>query len=259
MSKKDTIFIQMASYRDPELPITLKDLIDNADYPENLVFGICRQYHPEDRFDLLEEYRAWEKQFKIIDVPYNETGGVCWARNKIQQLYNGEKYTLQLDSHHRFVRGWDTELIQMVKSLQKVGYKKPLLTAYLPSYTPSTDPIGRAQEPWKMAFDRFIPEGAVFFKPEAIDNYKERRLPVPGRFYSAHFAFTLGKFCKEVPHNPNYLFHGEEISIAARAYTWGYDIFHPHKLVAWHEYSRSYRKQVWGDDPDWNRKNLESH
>lgn len=259
MRSKNTIFIQIASYRDPELPTTVKNIIENAEYPENLVFGICRQYHLSDGFDTLEEYRGNNKQVKIIDVPYNETGGVCWARNQIQQLYNGEKYTLQLDSHHRFVEGWDTLLIKMLKDLQKAGHKKPLLTAYLPSYEPANDPQGRAQEPWKMAFDRFIPEGAIFFKPEGIQDWKTRELAVPGRFYSAHFAFTLGQFCKEVQHNPEYLFHGEEISIAARAYTWGYDLFYPHRMVAWHEYSRNYRKQVWGDDPEWSTKNFKSH
>jgi hypothetical protein len=39
------IFIQIASYRDPELTPTIKSCLENAKYPENLVFGICRQYH----------------------------------------------------------------------------------------------------------------------------------------------------------------------------------------------------------------------
>jgi hypothetical protein len=110
-----------------------------------------------------------------------------------------------------------------------------------------------------MDFDRFIPEGAIFFLPASIDNYKELTAPVPSRFYSAHFAFTTGDFVKEVPHDPNYYFHGEEISIAVRAYTWGYDLFHPHKVVVWHEYTRKGRKKQWDDDRAWVTKNVESH
>jgi hypothetical protein len=53
-----------------------------------------------------------------------------------------------------------------------------------------------------MAFDRFIPEGAVFFLPETIPNWTELTKPVPARFYSAHFCFTLGQFSKEVQHDP---------------------------------------------------------
>ena len=42
--KEETIFIQIASYRDPELPITLKSCIDNANNPENLkkVMGLMK-------------------------------------------------------------------------------------------------------------------------------------------------------------------------------------------------------------------------
>ena len=35
------IFIQIASYRDPELLFTIKDCINNANKPNNLVFAIA--------------------------------------------------------------------------------------------------------------------------------------------------------------------------------------------------------------------------
>jgi len=212
------IFIQIASYRDPQLIPTIKDCIDKAKKPENLVFGICRQFHPEDGFDNLSEYEN-DKRFRILNIPYQESTGVCWARNQVQQLYKGEKYTLQLDSHMRFEQDWDDTLIKMIKQLQKKGYKKPLLTGYVSSFDPENDPQGRVTEPWRMVFDRFTPEGVVFFLPEVIPNWKDLKEPIPTRFYSAHFAFTLGEFSKEVQHDPEYYFHGEEISIAVRAYT----------------------------------------
>jgi hypothetical protein len=83
--------------------------------------------------------------------------------------------------------------------------------------------------------------------------------PVPARFYSAHFAFTLGKFSEEVQHDPEFYFHGEEMSIAVRAYTHGYDLFHPHKVVIWHEYTRKGRIKQWDVDRDWVNKNNSSH
>jgi hypothetical protein len=147
----------------------------------------------------------------------------------------------------------------MYKQLVKSGHKKPLLTGYVSSFDPDNDPAGRIEAPWKMNFDRFIPEGAVFFLPATIDDYKERTEPIPARFYSAHFAFTTGKFVEEVPHDPEYYFHGEEISIAVRAYTWGYDLFHPHKTIVWHEYTRKGRTKQWDDDKQWVSKNVHCH
>jgi len=253
-----TIFVQIASYRDPELENTVRDMISNADRPEKLRFGIARQFREEDGFDKLEEFRN-DSRFRILDIPYEESNGACWARHLIQQLYKNETYTLQIDSHMRFEKGWDTTLIDMIDQLQEDGHEKPLLTGYVSSFDPDNDPAGRARDPWQMAFDRFIPEGAVFFLPETIPNWTELTRPVPARFYSAHFCFTLGQFSKEVQHDPEYYFHGEEISIAARAYTHGYDLFHPHKVVVYHEYTRKGRTKQWDDDKKWVEKNNHSH
>jgi len=254
----NTIFVQIAAYRDPELVKTVEDMLKNAKYPKNLRLGICRQFHQEDGFDNLDKFRK-NKNFRIIDVPYLESKGVCWARNQVQQKYEGEKYTLQIDSHMRFAPHWDEKMIHMIEQLQKEGYEKPLLTSYVSSFDPDNDPAARVKEPWRMAFDRFIPEGAVFFLPESIPGWQNLTSPIPSRFYSAHFAFTLGQFSKEVQHNPNYYFHGEEISIAVRAYTWGYDLFHPHEVLIWHEYTRKGRTKQWDDDKEWVKRNDVSH
>ena len=261
------IFIQIASYRDPELIPTLKDCISKATHPDRLRFGICRQYSPDDKFDILDD--IIDDRFKVIDIPYQEAKGVCWARNAIQQLYDGEEYMLQLDSHHRFVEGWDEVLLEMIDILTEQGHKKPLLTGYIPSYDPENDPKARVRVPWKMDFDRFIPEGAVFFLPSAIPDWKNLSAPIPARFYSAHFAFGPGSFCEEVQHDPEYYFHGEEISIAVRAFTHGYDLFHPHRVVVWHEYTRKNRSKHWDDhsvqklkgtdNKPWHVMNTESH
>jgi len=252
------IFIQIASYRDNQLLPTIRDCINNSYCPENLVFCIAWQHCIEDTWDNLDEYQN-DQRFKIIDIDFKDSQGVCWARNKIQQYYDNEEYTLQLDSHHRFVPDWDKKIIDMLKYLQQQGHPKPLLTSYLPSFNPMNDPDERVLDPWKLNFDRFIPEGVVFFLPAKIENHESLTSPIPSRFYSAHFCFTLGIFCQEVQHDPNYYFHGEEISVTVRAYTWGYDLFSPHKLIAWHEYTRKHRKKHWDDYANWSEKNKMSH
>lgn len=292
----NSIFTQIASYRDPELIPTLNSLIENSKHAENLTICVCWQHgddEPHSIFNNLkikhkistkEKYKEFDVYkiklvngtlLKIIDVHFFKSKGACWARNLIQQQYNNEKYTLQLDSHHRFVENWDEKLIDSIEKLKSIGHQKPLLTAYLPSYDPENDPNGRVQYPWEMTFDRFIPEGAVFFLPQKIQNFeKMNKHPVKARFYSGHFCFTDGIFCNEVQHNPEYFFHGEEISIAARAFTHGYDMFHPTELIAYHEYTRKNRTKIWDNekdghttqnklakkiDKDWVERNNECH
>ena len=115
-----------------------------------------------------------------------------------------------------FAENWDEELINMYKQLQELGYKKPLLTGYLPSYEAGDDPAGRINIPWLMNFDRFSPDGILHTIPATIDNFKELSEPVHARFYSPHFGFTTGNFVKEVPHDPNLYFHGKEHSISVK-------------------------------------------
>ena len=201
-ASNDKIFCQIAAYRDPQLIPTLRSMIDNASAPDNLVFCIAWQRDVRDDFDNLEIFKH-DPRFIIIEIPALQSKGACWARNLIQQRYNNEGYTLQIDSHMRFVKDWDKKCIDMVKQLQEIGYEKPLLTGYVSSFDPDDD-TKFVKEPWKMKFDRFIPEGAVFFLPETIDEWQHLTMPVKARFYSAHFCFTLGKFCEEVPHDPNY-------------------------------------------------------
>jgi hypothetical protein len=252
------IFIQIASYRDPQLIPTINSIIENAKYPENLVFGIARQFNENDGFDNLSRFDN-DERFRVLNIPNEEAKGVCWARHLVQQLYKDEEYTMQIDSHMRFEPNWDDEFISMIKQLQDKGHEKPLLTGYVSSFDPENDPNGRTKEPWMMSFDRFIPEGTIFFLPESIPNWKNLKEPVPARFYSAHFCFTIGKFSKEVQHNPEMYFHGEEMSITVRAYTHGYDLFHPHKILVYHEYTRKGRNKHWDDHMDWGQTNNKSH
>ena len=256
--QKNTIYVQIAAYRDPELIPTIKDCIEQAKYPGNLRFGIAWQHSPYDDFDDLSEFKN-DYRFRIIDIDYRDAKGVPYARYLLNKKYGGEKYTLQLDSHHRFEKNWDVDLIKMIKDLERAGYEKPLLSSYVPSYEPTTYPEGSATEPWIMEFDRFAPEGPVHFLPHSINNFRELDLPVPTRFVGGHFIFTYGKYCKEVEYDPQYYFHGEEINLSIRSYMAGYDLFAPHKICVYHEYQRDGKQRHWDDHGDWDARDKDSH
>lgn len=244
---EETIFVQIAAYRDPELIPTVKDCLSKASKPQRIHICIGWQYGEGESIDEISSL----PNVTVLKVPHIETKGACWIRRKIQDQYKNQKYTLQLDSHHRFIENWDEELIKMYKVLKKKGSKKPLLTSYLPSYEPSDDPGKRNLEPWQINYDRFMPEGPIFLRPSTLKNYKELTEPVPSRALSAHFIFTTGKWCKEVPYDSELYFHGEEISLAVRSFTCGYDLFHPHKIVVWHQYTRAGAKKHWDDHKNW--------
>lgn len=249
------IFVQIANYRDPEVVPTIKDILEQADKPENLTFGICNQYHEDDEWSL-DEWRD-DERFTIQDIVWNESKGLCWARSEIQKMWKGEEWTLQIDSHHRFAEGWDTQLIEMAETLQDKRIEKPILTSYAGMYSPK-DNKKINQEPFRMVGKKFTPSGTILFYPEYIHNYKELTEPLPARFVSGHFFFTIGKHCEEYKYDPNLYFAGDEISLSIRSWTLGYDIFHPHRTLVWHEYTREGRVKHWDDFVKKNEEKIDA-
>ncbi len=244
-----SIFVSIAAYREFDLENTVLNAIQNAEDARRLRFVICWQH---DANESIEQIATLE-QVEIIDVPCEESRGVCWARHQIQQRYEGEAFALQLDSHHRFVTGWDSILVAMLESLEAEGVEKPVLTTYLPGFDPDDDPAARCMEAWQLGFDYFDSSGIVLLSPYTSSASLDK--PAATAFWSAHFSFSRGGFVSEVPIDPHGYFHGEEISTAVRGWTHGYDFFCPHRLIAWHEYTRRGRVCHWHDHKDWSIRN----
>lgn len=242
----EKIFVQIASYRDPELVKTITDCIEKAKYPENLTFGVCWQYGADEVG--VEDFLKNVPNLKYEKVEHFKSRGLCWARSIIQKMWDGEEYTLQLDSHHRFAQDWDSELLDM---MEKTGSEKPIIGSYAGMYDPDENKLLNT-DPYKMVADRFTDSGTIIFRPHSIPGYEKLDAPIPARFVSGHYFFTIGKHCEEYRYDPNIYFAGDEISLSIRSYTLGYDLFHPHKTVVWHEYTRKNRVKHWDD---FNEKN----
>lgn len=237
------IFIQIASYRDPELLSTIRHCLDRAAYPENLTFGICYQDENFSRaFD-------WDSRFQIIKVPYQESKGACWARSKTNELYKGETFTLQIDSHMRFIQDWDKELIAMWKDLKD---DKAVLTTYPAEYLPD-----QKEEEWKtephVIHTHSFKDGQTQQRPRTLPDWRERTTPFKAIHVAAGFIFGPGKIIEDVPYDPEFYFSGEETALAVRLYTHGYNLFHPHKIILWHYYGREPHPKNWTDNKEWGK------
>jgi hypothetical protein len=224
------IFVQIASYRDPELPRTIRSCLDNARFPERLVFGICFQYGPES-VDDLDDYRE-DPRFRIDLMDYKDSRGCCWARHRVNHLFDGEEFTLQIDAHMRFAPQWDDKLIGM---LEKIDHDKPLLTTYPPSYRTKngTDNLDMDSGVQRLILVRMNRDLTTCQKTEIVSSTER---PGKSPFIAAGFIFTLGRFCHEVEYDPRLYFAGEEIAMAARAFTHGYNFYYPTENVIWHYY-----------------------
>jgi hypothetical protein len=147
----------------------------------------------------------------------------------------------------------------MHNQMEKKGHK-PLIAGYLPLYNPFNDPADRADVPWQSQFACFYPHGTIFIRPALLSGWENMTEPAPARFLSGHFAFGRSQWARDVKHDPDIYFSGEEINLSVRSFTHGYDIFHPHRLIIWHSTMREERSGMlkWDDDAklgvDWYNK-----
>ncbi len=245
---KRTILLHLPAYRDPELIPTIEDALAMAEYPERIHFGIFRQYNPDDGFDDLTKYKN-DPRFKIEEIHYTKAKGLPYARALINdRLLTDEDFVCQLDSHHRFTKHWDSTLIDWHDNLVDDGYN-PVIGGYSPLYNPFNDPEERVQEPWMSQAACFYPFGTIFIRPGGVPNWQDLKKPYPARFLSGHFAFGSNNWAKDVRHDPDIFFAGEEINLTVRTFTHGYDLFHPHRVVIWHATMREERSGmlIWDD------------
>ena len=108
-----------------------------------------------------------------------------------QQLYNNEDYVLQIDSHSRFIKNWDTELVNMLDHLRYRG-EKPLLTTYGASYEPNKKIDDLNPPPYKLVPVDFKESGTIWFKRKIIEGYEKKTEPINARFIGGGFFFTYG-------------------------------------------------------------------
>lgn len=245
----DSIFVQIASYRDPECRWTVHDLFKKAKHPERVVIGICNQVDFEKDRELFGYACPFPDQVREVLVPAMESQGVCWARHQAQKLYRGEQYVLMIDSHTRFTQDWDTLLID---ELNLCPSEKAICSHYPAGYTPP-DHV--------MATDRAIVMVALPFNGLGDLRFTSRLLrtstakPLRGAFIAACFLFAKGPIIKEVPYDPHMYFDEEEITLSARLFTRGWDVFSPRRNLIYHLYApvaelRNRRLQ-WEDNKDW--------
>ncbi len=251
----ERILILIASYRDPELMTTIESAISQAKYPERLVFGVCYQEYKGEEYERLLKIPSC----RVIQVNPEDSRGCGWARKQLQTLWQGEEYALQIDSHMLFVPDWDVLAIEMLG--QCPG--KAILTANCPGYflgepveacaasTVRADYYNR----WGVLIMSF---GSPILTDETVNrtgNNKRKKMrdymsivskkPVRGAFWCAHFSFSSGDVIAKLPYDPVIYFQGEEISYAVRAYTHGYDLYHPHIPLCYHLYDRYYSLSHW--------------
>jgi [Skp1-protein]-hydroxyproline N-acetylglucosaminyltransferase len=251
--KENTIFVSIASYRDDVCTDTLDSLFEMAEHPNRIFVGICQQNNSIEDKDCLSAIinTPLENNVRIIRIPHYEAKGPTYARYLCSTLWNGEQYFLQIDSHTKFVKGWDSICINMIQSIKKNKIAlKPVISYYPKEYKN----YEKYTEDQKYNVPRMCKS---FFNERGMISFlASREISTSNQVYKTpHLAggmfFCESYFLNELPFDPDlpYLFVGEEILHSIRFFTNGWDIFSPSENIIFHEYTRSGKPKIWTDNP----------
>ena len=239
------IFVQIPCYRDREGQWTIKDLFDKARHPERVFVGVCWQLDPETDQDCLALPPPRPEQVRRVDFLASEAQGLGWARLQAQGLWQGEEYTLQIDSHMRFAQDWDEK---MLEELAACPSRWPVLTIYPASYWPpdrleeNTDILHAVQ-----GIKDFPPSGIPRFTVHWAPQEAPIDAPKPTACLAGGFVFGASRMIQDVPSDPEIYFEGEEPNLAVRLFTHGFDLFSPRTTLIYHYYRRSDSRRPWDD------------
>lgn len=245
----EKIFVAIASYRDPECQWTVKDLFAAATFPDRVFVGICWQFDSARDQDCFAVPYPRPEQVRVIDVTLQETRGACWAKSRALSLIEDENYILLIDSHMRFAKGWDVE---MIETLFRTGNSRAFLSTYPAGYEP---PDKRRFSTPRLApvkfFDRVMSQNSVLLEmPRPLESY----------LVAGGYLFGHREMFEQVPYDPHIYFIGEEITHAARYFTHGWDGYTPDKCLIHHYYSRKSSTKHWEDEKDnWTKLNKASY
>lgn len=265
-----SIFVSVAAFRDTQLLPTLRDLIDKSDNPDDIHVGVLSQDEDDLHPDL-----SFITNLRYDKIHWTKAQGAGWARWKVMGMYGGQDYYFQIDSHMRFAQGWDTELISQHKAAQEIAENdKIIISAYPGWFEPSDDGdiylerieterhgkrIIDGQAPYNTT--AYCNISGVWAGRRAI-NISDSKYPVKSWTVLAGYIFANGSIVADVPYEPKIAFMGEELCFAVRAYTRGYDIYSPNKMIVWHYYGRGGHHKPWDEDSTvvlkWAQKQAQS-
>lgn len=250
-----TIFASIISKSDSHCSNTVTNLLKSAANPERIRVAVVDRTNPlsrryvacdsppipcsRDPDQILCIYNA---NIDVYELKTELDAGAMFARHIGQRMYRGEYYALQVgvDAGIVFSDGWDEELI---RQLDATNNDMAVISTYL-SETKIRDanrPIQATPERYTICHASYKGDGRER-RLEHIRSEQVHQTAPPDRtespmlqpFWSSELSFSRGHFLLQVPYDPKLCGldeQDEEISMALRAFSSGYDFYTPTQSV----------------------------
>jgi hypothetical protein len=246
-----TIFIGLAAFREQRCGRTVYEAFRRAKFPGRVFVGVVDQLaEGVDQFTCVDDYCRLATQNLTAGrpCPFREhirsdrrearaSRGPTLARYQQQQLLRDETFCLQLDSHSLFADEWDVALLGDWLSTRNEF-------AVLSSYIANVDQIDKQSD--EVNIGQVVPHicktqrgGHGMVRNQQAAAARALARPKLNTLWGAGLSFSKCHAEVVVPYDPHldHVFDGEEFSRAVRLFTWGYDLYTPHRNRVFHDYT----------------------
>ena len=232
----EKIVICIASYVEKELLNTVKSALIQADNPDRIFFSIC--YQSDDLKDYYELKKI--KNCKIKHLTTSESKGTCYARKICTEMIEDEKYVYQIDAHMRFVKHYDSKLIEQLLSLNdpkaSISFYPDDCTEEMMKLPLDHKVFNKPNRGCIIKIKEFLDDSFPFLhiSSEIVEKNDERFRKNP--FISAGNYFSFCNIYKKILHDPEMFYYGDELPMAIRYFTHGVNNYLGKEGYIYHEY-----------------------
>jgi hypothetical protein len=262
---KDSIFIPIAACEERFIEQTVKSALLNAENPDNIYFGIFNNILNKDHSLLNNEFLLTDHRIFYVEVITPAPMGTGFGRMNASLLqFKNFDYMFQIDAHTFFSKNWDTQLINVfnkIKDQENIDENKLILSAssgfMWTYYDEDPEKVYAVVDHEKKIFEidplnleknakdlvgigmtnlKFVYDGKQNqnFNKDTLgfpivygDHYLEEEEYKESGCVHATFMFSKAKLTREVMHDPEDHFHGDQTNYSIRLLSRGYRIFSP--------------------------------
>jgi len=247
----EKIFIPISACNEKDILQTVLSAINNAQYPDRLFFTIIEQ----SLNNTYTDFSTIKKNLIHIKIDYKAPLGTGFARMCASMINNkDENFVFQIDAHMIFEKNWDVDLINYYSIISK-KYNKPIISSYTPWWYENRNKEIKlsVDDSYVVDTNNFYGVDNLFMTKMVVEDFSlnlNKKYPSltgkgidwsNNKQYEEHFGiggafvFTNFSFIEEIAHDPSIHWMGDEILIALRSWTRGYNIFCIPKSIAWHK------------------------
>mmetsp|Transcript_16144 Transcript_16144/g.29265 ORF Transcript_16144/g.29265 Transcript_16144/m.29265 type:complete len:636 (-) Transcript_16144:70-1977(-) len=263
------LHMNMPSYRDPLCPRTLKYLFTKAKRPFNIRVRVLQQNLPSEDVGCLEEYCTMMAKLRretgggdtskggpagddcphmdqvyIHAINAKDAAGPTYARGLLGQdivkayeknEISPQDFCMSTDSHMDFEPEWDQKMVDMWDMAEN---EYAVLSTYVADIVQLGENLNGVHEVPHLCMVIFTSQVRTHATKCARNLSKPK---LTNAVWGAGLSFSKCHAELKVPVDPHTpgIFDGEEFNRAARFWTYGYDIYTPHRVYVLHDYHGS--------------------